>query len=314
MLFVVVFFPFIKLIYLGSNFMQRCMFLKFLMIWMVLFLLSFDAGLVKAMDSEAELTKIETKELFPRIQGVTFFSQSLKQQKQAVVVLPEHWQQIKPEARRMLVILHGRGRHELSLIDDKAIRKQLLNSGLFVILPDGDDGWYINSPVRKSDLYETYLEEVLSVITQEYKLPTAQKHWAIAGWSMGGFGCVNYAARHPDRFVAVSSIIGLLDFPRTGLPKGQSYRVPTARFGSDEAVWKQYNPIQRAEKLNGMSVLIITADQAFDRTMNEHFRERLIELKQPPEWIMLKGRHTFSVVGEAIPHVLEFTKQALQKS
>ncbi|WP_197992922.1 alpha/beta hydrolase [Gimesia aquarii] len=256
--------------------------------------------------------KIETEELFPRILGVTFFSRNLKQRKRAVVVLPEHWQQIKPEKRRMLVILHGRGRHELSLIEDKAVRKQLLDSGLFVILPDGDDGWYINSPVRKSDVYETYLEEVLAVVTQEFQLPTARQQWAIAGWSMGGFGCVNFAARHPDRFIAVSSMIGLLDFPRTGLPKGQSYRVPTARFGSDEAVRKQFNPIERAEKLKGMSVLIITADKAFDRTMNEHFRERLIELKQPPEWIMLKGRHTFSVVSEAIPHVLEFTKQALQ--
>lgn len=279
---------------------------------MVLSLQSFNAGFVMAENPETKEMKLETEELFPRILGVTFFSRNLKQRKRAVVVLPEHWQQIKPQKRRMLVILHGRGRHELSLIEDKSVRKQLLDSGLFVILPDGDDGWYINSPVRKSDVYETYLEEVLAVVTQEFQLPTARKQWAIAGWSMGGFGCMNFAARHPDRFIAVSSIIGLLDFPRTGLPKGQSYRVPTARFGSDEAVWKQFNPIERAEKLKGMSVLIITADKAFDRTMNEHFRERLIELKQPPEWIMLKGRHTFSVVGESIPLVLEFTKRAFQ--
>ncbi|HCO23825.1 MAG TPA: hypothetical protein DIT97_12510, partial [Gimesia maris] len=80
---------------------------------------------------------------------------------------------------------------------------------------------------------------------------------------MGGFGCVRFAERHPGRFAAVSSIIGLLDFPRSGLPEGQSYKVPVDRFGSDEAVWKQFNPIHAAEKLKGTSVLIITADQAF---------------------------------------------------
>ncbi|WP_339733319.1 alpha/beta hydrolase-fold protein [uncultured Gimesia sp.] len=273
---------------------------------LALMVLLFEGGLTDAAVPEV-------KELFPRIEAVSFFSTRLKQRKRAVVVLPVEWQKIKPEDRRTLVILHGRGRHELTLIDEKTIRKQLLDSGLFVILPDGDDGWYLNSPVRKQDVYEAYLEEVLSVVSQEYQLPKDRKRWAIAGWSMGGFGCVNFAERHPEQFAAVSSIIGLLDFPRTGLPKGQSYKVPLERFGTDETIWKRFNPLNGAEKLKGMSVLIITADAAFDRTMNEHFRDRLVKLNQTHKYVELKGGHTFPVVREAIPHVLAFTKRALQK-
>ncbi|MEQ8636097.1 alpha/beta hydrolase [Gimesia maris] len=259
-------------------------------------------------------SELETEELFPRIEAVSLESASLKKTKRAVVVLPEEWQSIKPAERRTLVILHGRGRHERSLIDDKLIRQQLLGSGLFIILPDGDDGWYLNSPLRKQDVYETYLEEVLGIVSEQYELPTSQKQWAIAGWSMGGFGCVRFAERHPGRFAAVSSIIGLLDFPRSGLPEGQSYKVPVDRFGSDEAVWKQFNPINVAEKLKGVSVLIITADQAFDRTMNEHFRDRLTELKLPHEYVELKGGHTFPVVRASIPLVLAHTKRVLQRN
>ncbi|WP_299461439.1 alpha/beta hydrolase-fold protein [uncultured Gimesia sp.] len=273
-----------------------------------------DIGLACSADSETEATKLETVELFPRIVAVSFHSASLNKRKRCVVVLPVDWQQIEPADRRTLVMLHGRGRHELSLIDDKTIRKQLLDSGLFVILPDGDDGWYVNSPVRKPDVYATYLEEVLAVISQEFQLPAKREQWAIAGWSMGGFGCVNFAERHPERFAAVSSIIGLLDFPRTGLPAGQSYKVPAERFGTDETVWEQFNPLRKAEKLKEMSVLIITADEAFDRTMNEHFRDRLIKLNQPQTWILLKGGHTFPVVKEAMPLVLAFTKKILRKS
>lgn len=269
-----------------------------------LMVLLFEGGLTDAAVPEI-------KELFPHIEAVSFDSTRLKQQKCCVVVLPENWQKIKPADRRTLVILHGRGRHELTLIDDKTIRKQLLDSGLFVILPDGDDGWYLNSPVRKQDVYETYLEEVLSVVSQEYQLPKDRKRWAIAGWSMGGFGCVNFAECHPEQFAAVSSIIGLLDFPRSGLPAGQSYKVPRERFGIDETIWKRFNPLNGAEKLKGMSVLIITADEAFDRTMNEHFRDQLIKLNQPHKYVELKGGHTFPVVREAIPHVLAFTKKTL---
>lgn len=291
--------------------MRRCLYLGVLTSWVFL-LLSWNVDFVMAVNLQTEETKIETVELFPRIQGVTFESQRLKKRKRFVVVLPEKWETIKPAERRTLVILHGRGRHEMSLIDDGVIRKQLLDSGLFVILPDGDDGWYINSPVRKMDVYESYLEEVLAVGSSVYRLPDERERWAIAGWSMGGFGCVNFAERHPKQFSAVSSIIGLLDFPRTGLPKGQSYKVPTDRFGNDPEVWRAYNPLQGAEKLKGMSVMMITADEAFDRTMNEHFRDRLIQLNLPQTWVLLKGGHTFAVVRESMPYVLRHTKRALQ--
>lgn len=260
---------------------------------------------------EVRSAELKTEELFPRIEAVSFESVNLKKTKRAVVVLPEEWRSIKPADRRVLVILHGRGRHERSLVDDEAIRRQLLDSGFFVILPDGDDGWYINSPIQKQDVYETYLEEVLSMVSKEYELPENGKQWAIAGWSMGGFGCVNFAERHPGQFAAVSSIIGLLDFPRNGLPEGQSYKVPVERFGTEEAVWDAFNPLNGAEQLKGMSVLIITADQAFDRTMNEHFRDRLTALEIPHEYVELKGGHTFPVVRAAIPLVLTHTLRVL---
>ncbi|MDF1746105.1 MAG: alpha/beta hydrolase-fold protein [Gimesia sp.] len=294
--------------------MTQHLVLRFLMrVALVVFLL-FDMGGGLAADQKTAIQKRNIVELFPRIQGVTFESQNLKKRKRFIVVLPEKWETIEPAERRTLVILHGRGRHELSLIDDKVIRKQLLDSGLFVILPDGDDGWYINSPVRKADIYETYLEEVLSVAASAYELPPKRERWAIAGWSMGGFGCVNFAERHPKQFISVSSIIGLLDFPRTGLPEGQTYQVPTDRFGKDPEVWKEFNPLHGAEKLKGMSVQMITAHQAFDRTMNEHFRDRLIQLNVPQTWILLNGGHTFSVVRDAMPYVLGHTKRALQSA
>ncbi|KAA0143113.1 hypothetical protein FYZ48_01715 [Gimesia chilikensis] len=278
--------------------------LRMLVVWMLVMSGSFTvvAGSAAAL---------ETEELFPRVEAVTFESTSLKKRKRAVIVLPENWRSIEPAARRTLVILHGRGRHERSLVDDKLIRQQLLDSGLFVILPDGDDGWYLNSPVRQQDVYETYLQEVLTKMANEYDLPEKKQQWAIAGWSMGGYGCVRFAERHPGRFAAVSSMIGLLDFPRNGLPTGQSYKVPVERFGADEVEWNKFNPLNQAEKLRGSSLLIITADQAFDRTMNEHFRDRLTALELPHQYVELKGGHTFPVVRAALPLVLAHTQRVL---
>ena len=60
----------------------------------------------------------------------------------------------------VMFLLHGRGRHHRSLIDSAA-RAALLAAPFHIVLPQGEDGWYIDSPARPADRYGAYLEEVL---------------------------------------------------------------------------------------------------------------------------------------------------------
>src|SRR5688572_19867521 len=62
----------------------------------------------------------------------------------------------------VLFVLHGRGRHHRSLIESAAAREALLAASFYVVLPQGEDGWYIDSPARPADRYATYLGEVLA--------------------------------------------------------------------------------------------------------------------------------------------------------
>lgn len=255
----------------------------------------------------------QTKTLFDRVQAVSFDSTQLKKDKTFVAVVPETWESRGDQNKKVLVVLHGRGRNERTLVDDKVIRDQLVESNLLVLLPDGDDGWYIDSPTQKAERYESYLEEVLQVASAYYRVPRGRQSWAIAGWSMGGYGAVRFAERHNEQFSSISSIIGLLDFPRKGLSDGQSYSVPTKRFGSDESKWRSLNPLQDAAKLRGMAVQILTANQAFDRTMNENFHDKLTALKIDHQWKVLRGGHKFDVVRKSIPIVLAHVKQNFER-
>ena len=142
-----------------------------------------------------------------------------------------------------LFLLHGRGRHHRSLVDSDAARAALLEAPFYIILPQGEDGWYINSPVDENSRYEDYLLEVMRAAEQQAPISRYPRWRAIVGWSMGGYGAIRFSERHPEEFGTVSSILGLLDFPRMEtLPEGQNYAVPTARFGSDPAVWSKLNP------------------------------------------------------------------------
>lgn len=245
-----------------------------------------------------------------RIHEWRFFSEALQQEMPMSVVAPEQAMTDTP----VLVFLHGRGRHHRSLLEVERCRKQLLAADMWVILPQGEDGWYINSPVQPEARYEDYLSEVIEQAKQRFDLAQSPDRWAIGGWSMGGYGAMRFAVRHPGQFGTVATVVGLLDFPREKtLPEGQNYTVPLARFGADLKTWRAFNPINVITALRGKSVLLITADAAFDRTMNENFSAALIEAKVGHHIITLEGAHTFPVVQESLPLVLDFVRTRINQ-
>lgn len=278
---------------------------RFRLLLLAMLLCLFSDGSVQAA------SPVEVEQLAPRIQAATFHSRTLKRAKTFCVILPSNYDRTAGPWP-VLYLFHGRGRTERTLVDDKLSRQLLLDAPFVTVLPDGDDGWYIDSPVRAGDQYQTYIEEVISVADSHFNLSQQRERRGLSGWSMGGYGCMLYAETHPEQFAAVAPIIGLLDFPRRGLPHGQTYEVPVERFGSDPKVWRRLNPLMHAAYLTKVSVLIVTADQAFDRTMNENFASRLIKLGVKYEWRSLTGKHTFNNVQRALPIVINFMTQTLE--
>ncbi len=260
-------------------------------------------------ECNVENDKAEAVKLYHRIERVTFYSQILNKEKSYCVVLPEGYDKEKTKIKEgwpVLFLFHGRGRTERSLVDDEKVRNALLKAEFVVVLPDGEDGWYINSPIKLTDKYEDYTEEVIKHADKLYHLNPNRNYRSLSGWSMGGYGCTHFAETHSKEYSAVIPIIGLLDFPQKGLPKDQDYEVPENRFGNDIHTWTRYNPIYKAENLKGISVFIIAADKAFDRTMNENFSKKLDSLEIKHNVKMLPGGHSFEVVQNAIPYVIDF--------
>jgi S-formylglutathione hydrolase FrmB len=256
---------------------------------------------------------VSVSKIADRIDHATFTSAVLKEGKRFCVVLPENYSAEQVDWP-VLYLLHGRGRNERSLIDDEVARAALLRAPFVTVLPSGDDGWYVDSPVDPKRKYAQLLAETIRTAESKYRLSRDSQHRAIAGWSMGGYGATQYAETHPGEFALVAPIIGLVDFPRRGLPEGQSYEVPTKTFGDDPAEWTRLNPINSVEKLRGTSVLLIAASDAFDRTMNENFRERLRESKIEHEWIKLEGTHHLDVVKQALPIVIDRARSKIGES
>ena len=205
----------------------------------------------------------------------------------------------------VLYFLHGRGRHHASLIENEVTRRALLDTPFFVVLPQGLDGWYINSPMIDEDRYETYVEEVIAWVETHLPVRRDAAGRGIGGWSMGGYGAVRFAQTHPGQFCFVASVIGLLDFPREEtLPEGQNYKVPTARFGSDPVTWKALNPLYSINQLRESEVTLVLSETGFERTMNERFVDAAAAIGLPLHIHRLRGGHQFDVVERAVPVVI----------
>ena len=262
--------------------------------------------------SNAEEITTATK-IGKRIEMVRFHSTVLDMSKQYAVVLPANYKTTPARNTTwpVMFLFHGRGRTERTLIDDPASHVALLQAKFVTVLFDGDDGWYIDSPLQSNQRYESYTTEVINHATEQYWLGTHRSQRGLSGWSMGGYGATLFATKHAAQFSAVAPIIGLLDFPRRGLPAGQFYKIPLARFGKNPIIWTAFNPINHANKLKSTQLLIITADEAFDRTMNHNFADKLRELKIPFQFRQLTGGHTFDVVRKALPLVVDFMNQSI---
>lgn len=214
----------------------------------------------------------------------------------------------------VLLLLHGRGRTHRSLVDSPAARAALLAAPCYIVLPQGEDGWYIDSPARPEDRYATYLSEVMAWAEKTLPISRRPSSTGIAGWSMGGYGAVHFAETHPGHFGFVASIIGLLDYPRPEtLPEGQNYHVATTHFTADPETWARFNPRNKVGALRETTLTLVLATHGFELTMNENFLATLAETQIPARVHRLAGGHEFSLVERALPLVIadaaEFFRQ-----
>jgi S-formylglutathione hydrolase FrmB len=91
-----------------------------------------------------------------------------------------------------------------------------------VVAPGARGSWFSNSADGRRRWEEFLTGDLLRGMEARYRVVPGRKGRGITGISMGGFGAVKIAMKHPDIFGSVSSLsgalipIGLSDLPRYG--------------------------------------------------------------------------------------------------
>src|SRR5271167_4832288 len=239
------------------------------------------------------------------------------------VLLPPSYDAEKTRRYPILYLLHGLGDNEqmlvhsggMNLVEDLWEQHEL---GEFLIAtPAGGTSFFINSRDGKRRYEDFFLQEFMPGVEKRYRAQAGRSSRGIAGISMGGYGALHIAFRHPQLFVAVGAHSAALieKLPNVSAQNARQMsqlRVLGEAFGSpfDAAFWNQNDPltIARTANLAGLKIYFDCGtedDYAFDSGA-EALDKLLTSRHIPHEFHLYPGGHDWTYFAQHLPALLEF--------
>ena len=176
----------------------------------------------------------------------------------------------------VLFLLHGGGENYSTFDTKYDIRNHTAGRDLIVVMPDGGAaGWYSDpesSNVGPRNWETFHIKELIPWVDATFSTTGQASGRAVSGFSMGGFGALKYAAKHPELFGSVSSHSGPADLRiqegavvhwanftagATDLKGGTIYGIPwdQARVSAD-------NPVEHVESYRGKRVFLVCGTES----------------------------------------------------
>jgi putative tributyrin esterase len=249
---------------------------------------------------------------------VTFHSASLNRDMQYRAVLPAN---IAPGRKLpVLYLLHGGGGgfHDWSNYSDVA---RYAEQGLILVMPEGHNSYYTNSADRPQDRYEDYIvSDLIADVEHRFPVADGRAHRAIAGISMGGFGAVVLALKHPDLFIFAGGFSSALDVPSRpfSMKRWGQWREHRAIFGPWESQSRRASdPFVLARSVDpdkAPYIFLSCGEQEGLLPANRKFAALLQARRFRYEFHTGPGGHDWNQWNRRLPDLIESMMQHLARS
>ena len=240
------------------------------------------------------------------------------------VVLPPGYRASATTRYPVLYLLHGWGGHYTDWLTRTNVADYAAQYRMIVVMPEGNDGWYVDGAAGVNDKYETYiLKELMPEVDRRYRTIQSRYGRAIAGLSMGGYGAIKYGLKYPATFAFAGSISGAFGVTRyTEKEMGGANLEPFMKtFGPVGSETRKANDVfEIARGLSAARVASLpyfyfdcgTEDAAQHFLPNRELSELFLEKKIPHEFRELPGNHSWQYWDQQIPFVLRIAAERLR--
>ena len=191
---------------------------------------------------------------------------------------------------------------------------------MIIVMPNGDSSWYINSFDGKEKYEDFFVKEFMPSIEKTYRIKGEKKYRGIAGLSMGGYGSLFYAIKHPELFSAAAPLsAGIFsDDQMVAFPDDEYENVFGQLYGHRlkgndrlNAAWYNTSILKLvettpADDLKKVRYWIDCGDDDFLTKGNCLLHLALTDKKVPHEFRVRDGAHSWTYWRTGITDALKF--------
>ncbi|HMJ90449.1 MAG TPA: alpha/beta hydrolase-fold protein [Candidatus Acidoferrum sp.] len=257
------------------------------------------------------------KEKIAGLEHHTFRSASMRTDVGYNICLPPEYSREPKRRFPVIYYLHGYEGNESSFLDYvKLWRESLARTGptILVLVNGGETSFFSDAPDGSVMGETVVVKELVPHIDEQFRTRAEQRARSLHGYSMGGFGALKLAFKHPEIFGSVvaygATISDARDFQKH---LGKVYK---QMFGTPDR-YEANNPLAMAERnadqIRGrVAILAVVGSKDEFVNANRELHQRLESRKVPHEYLELSGvKHAKEPLYErAAARAFEFSAKA----
>ena len=237
-------------------------------------------------------------------QTVDFHAAALGRSARMSVLVPEGGKERYPA----LYLHHGLGDSHATFCARTRLAEYARAYELIVVLPDAGASWFCNDPRPGGLAWEDHLaREVVACVDRRFPTLASRAGRGLGGFSMGGYGAMMLALKHPDRFSAVCTQAGSFLFGhafRPDRPERSAFMQAVAPPGGPYDLFRLAEELAAGERSLAIRFDVGTRDHLLDH--NRQFHAHLLALGIAHEYEEAGGGHEWGYVDRRLDTTLRF--------
>ncbi len=243
---------------------------------------------------------------------IQYQSRSLAKASSVNVVFPDD--PAIPRPWSVFYLLHGLSDDHTIWGRRTSVERYVAGLPLVLVMPDGGRGWYTNALegyAHEDDL----IRDVVGLVDRTFPVRAAREGRAIGGLSMGGYGAVKLALKHPGMFASANSHSGALGILRGDLTQARQLSPEFDRIFGKAPQGGPEDPFALAEKIDHARLPALRVDCGTEDFLLDHnraFHRHLDALKVSHEYQEFPGSHDWAYWDHHVSEAIAFHARNLR--